>query len=143
MAKEKKSICGNHITTNSTKRRKIMKKLITVGLFALTLGSTGSAMASVHSDSVDADSTDVYRRTFRGDQETEVSVQGDGDTVLRLRVYDENGRPIGSDTCRYGTCDVTWEPRWTGRFRIEVENQGSVWNAYNLTINEHYADDEY
>jgi hypothetical protein len=61
-----------------------------------------------------------------------VVISGDGDTDLDLYVYDENGNLIGSDTDGSDDCVVRFNPRWTGVFRIEVRNLGSVYNQYQI-----------
>ena len=56
----------------------------------------------------------------------------DGDTDLDLYVYDENGILIASDTDSTETCVVRFWPKWTGAFRIEVRNLGTVYNRYEI-----------
>jgi hypothetical protein len=84
---------------------------------------------------VNAYSTDIFNDTFTGGRYAQVCISGDGDTDLDLYVFDENGNLIGSSTS-YGDDEcVSWTPRWTGRFRIEVRNLGRVWNQYRLWTN--------
>jgi hypothetical protein len=84
---------------------------------------------------VSAFSTDRFNPiVFRAGEEASVIVQGDGDTVLHLRVFDENGNPMDDDTCQYSRCVATWTPRWTGPFYITVENLGSVYNEYSMFV---------
>jgi hypothetical protein len=90
----------------------------------------GGPQSAVHQ--VDAYSTDVFVVHFYGDEPAAVSVVGDGDTDLDLYVYDENGYLIGSDTDPTDRCLVLFRPRWTGAFRIEVRNLGSVYNEYRI-----------
>ena len=86
-------------------------------------------------DSVRAYGTDVYRVTFRGDTEAAVTLTGDGDTDLDLHVYDENGNRVCRDIGPTDDAYCEWLPRWTGAFRIEVENLGGVDNVYRLATN--------
>jgi hypothetical protein len=76
-----------------------------------------------------------YTDTFEGGRLASVSIVGDGDTDLDLFVYDEHGtcvaRGIGLSDCE----SVSFVPRFTGRFRIEVRNLGSVWNEFTLRTN--------
>ncbi|MCB9923028.1 MAG: hypothetical protein H6822_12660 [Planctomycetaceae bacterium] len=90
----------------------------------------GGRQAGVHR--VDARATDVFRLAFYGGQTAAVVLDGDGDTDLDLYVYDENGNLIGSDTDGSDTCVVRFRPRWTGSFRIEVRNLGTVYNEYAI-----------
>ena len=84
---------------------------------------------------VNARARDIFRVTFRGGEPAIVAISGDGDTDLDLHVLDEAGNvicradgPGDDEVCR-------WTPRWTGQFRIEVHNLGSVWNRYRIMHN--------
>lgn len=84
---------------------------------------------------VKAHSTDVYEVVFRGGEATEIAISGDGDTCLELRVYDENGRLVASDT--FGGGDdrhVVVRPKWTGEFTVKVKNLGPVSNQYAIVM---------
>lgn len=83
----------------------------------------------------EAYSSVTYHVEFYGGELAEVLVIGDGDTDLDLYIYDENGNLVASDLDPSDVCLCQWEPRWTGVFRIEVHNLGSVWNAYSLETN--------
>jgi hypothetical protein len=72
----------------------------------------------------------TYRVTFRGGEIASVAISGDGDTDLDLYVYDQFGNLIGVDNDYTDDCIVTWIPRWTGPFIIEVVNRGPVYNEY-------------
>lgn len=103
------------------------------------LDSTGTKGAtygsSVTYERVLAGGTDVYRVTFDGGRMARVQLAGDGDTDLDLRVYDERGNLACSDLGWSDVASCAWRPRWTGVFRIEIENLGDVWNAYRLSVN--------
>jgi len=86
-------------------------------------------------DRVLAHSSDTYTMRFRAGEVARVAVIGDGDTDLDLYVYDEFGNLIGSDTDYTDQCIVTWAPRWTGVFTIQVVNRGNVYNVYRLQTN--------
>ena len=86
-------------------------------------------------DRVLAHSSDTYTMRFRAGEVARVAVIGDGDTDLDLYVYDEFGNLIGSDTDYTDACIVTWAPRWTGVFTIQVVNRGNVYNVYRLQTN--------
>ena len=88
-----------------------------------------------HYDRVNAQNTDVYNIRFRGGESALVIVTGDGDTDLDLFVYDENGNFITSDTDAGDDCVVSFNPRWTGNFKIKVKNYGRGYNNYVLITN--------
>ena len=87
------------------------------------------------SSSVLAYDTDVYQVEFRGGRLAEVFVSGDGDTDLDLRVYDEFGSRVCQDLSWDDQEYCSWSPRWTGPFRVEIENLGGVYNVYTLLTN--------
>ncbi len=84
---------------------------------------------------VSAGSTDQYNVEFRGGESAEIAVSGDGDTDLDLWVYDEFNNLVASDAGSTDTAYVSWTPRWTGTFRVEVQNRGAVYNQYVLITN--------
>lgn len=109
-----------------------------VAFFALTVdtalaGAINGPKGAVHV--VEARSTDSFNVTFRGGEAATVIVVGDGDTDLDLRVYDENGNLVASDTDSTDRCVARWVPRWSGTFRITVQNLGSVYNRYEIQTN--------
>jgi hypothetical protein len=101
---------------------------------ALASGPTDGG-PKTHQDTAQPGSTDVYNVVFAGGQLAEVGIAGDGDSDLDLFVYDENDhlvcRSAGSSDREY----CRWWPRWTGPFRIEVQNLGGVANLYRLATN--------
>ena len=114
--------------------------MITAALIAVTLFSIDAPAGRVPgpgsaTERVLAFDTDVYRITFRGGETARIVVAGDGDTDLDLYVYDEHGHLIASDTDLTDFCVVTFHPRWTGAFRVEIRNLGSVYNAYTIATN--------
>ncbi len=98
-----------------------------------TRGASGGAKYTV--TKVNAGSTDIYNVEFRGGELAEVAISGDGDTDLDIYVYDEYGNSIATDTSYGDTGHVSWYPRWTGGFRVEVRNNGMVYNQYVLITN--------
>jgi len=98
------------------------------GLFASPV--TGMNFSNMR---VGAFTTVPYRGIyFRGFERATVAVMGDGDTVLSLRVFDQNGILVGEDTCQYRWCVTSFIPRWTQPFYITVENMGGVYNEYAM-----------
>ena len=92
------------------------------------LPNPGSDVATVA-----AFGTVTYDEDFYGGERAAVAVVGDGSTMLRVTVYDENGNYITSDTGY--TCSVSWYPRWTGEFTIKVTNLGSYRNTFVMRSN--------
>jgi hypothetical protein len=114
-----------------------MNARILVAAFAACLASVPAFAGAVSgpnftSTQVLANSTDVFHVSFAGGQQATVAISGDGDTDLDLYVYDENGNLVASDLSTSDTAAVSWTPSWTGDFRIEVKNRGSVYNAYSI-----------
>ena len=97
--------------------------------------ATGEGQPRTHHDTVQAGTTDAYRVVFNGGQLAEASIAGDGSGDLDLLVYDENDhlvcRSTGSSDREY----CQWWPRWTGPFRIEIQNLGTAANLYRLAMN--------
>jgi hypothetical protein len=96
---------------------------------------TSEGQPRTHQDTVQPAGTDVYTVVFTGGQLAEAGVAGDGDSDLDLLVYDDNDhlvcRSAGSSDREY----CRWWPRWTGTFRIEVQNLGTAANLYRLATN--------
>lgn len=100
------------------------------------MGSAGAGgQPKTHQDTVLPGGTDVYSVVYNGGQLAEAGIAGDGETDLDLFVYDENDhlvcRSAGSSDREY----CRWWPRWTGPFRIEIQNLGAVANLYRIATN--------
>ena len=123
------------------KTTETLKQLAAAGVIAAALGTAPAVPAGTlgghesHEDRVLASDTDTYSLWFTGDELAGVVVIGDGDTDLDLRVYDESGNLVASDTDWTDFCVVFWTPGRSGTFRIEIENLGDVYNAYILAVN--------
>lgn len=92
----------------------------------------------VHYDRILARGTDWFGRqdlVFVGGEPARIGVRGDGDTDLDCWVYDENDRLIDSDTRYVDECILSWQPRWTGPFKLRIQNLGGVYNNYVLVTN--------
>jgi hypothetical protein len=101
-----------------------------------TIGSEGAgAQPKTHQDTVQAGATDAYTVVFNGGQLAEAGIAGDGASDLDLLVYDENDHLVcrGDSSSDREYC--RWWPRWTGPFRIEVQNLGTARNLYRLATN--------
>ena len=101
-----------------------MKRIALAGLLVLSTltvamaGPVGGRKMSV--DTVLPRDTDVYRVRCEAGKPTVAIAVAQGD--IDMKVYDENGKLIDSDTDLDGTPICTWTPRWTGNFRIEIIN---------------------
>lgn len=98
---------------------------------AVVASPLGGTQTGVHR--VDAYSEDVFNVTFRAGEYASVSVIGDHDTDLDLYVYDEFGRMVASDDDGTDVCLTRFYVPRGGRYRIEVDNRGDVWNRYVIT----------
>ena len=99
----------------------------------VTRGRVGGAISQ--EEVVKANTTDIYNIKFYASETAEVLVIGDGDTDLDLYVYDSNGNLICKDDDYTDDCYCRWTPKWTGTFRIEIKNRGSVYNKYLIATN--------
>ena len=85
---------------------------------------------------VRAKCTDVYTFTRPAGVPTRVRLYGNGSGWLELRVFDETGNLVASDTL--GLTDdrgLTITPKSTGKLTVKVRNAGSVDNEYVLILN--------
>jgi hypothetical protein len=88
-----------------------------------------------HQDTIQPGATDVYTVVFNGGQLAEAGIAGDGDSDLDLFVYDENDHLVCRSTASTDREYCRWWPRWTGPFRIEIQNLGAVADLYRLATN--------
>lgn len=100
------------------------------------MGTTaGAGQPKTHQDTVQPAATDVYSVVFSGGELAEAGIAGDGSGDLDLLVYDENDhlvcRSTGSSDREY----CRWWPRWTGPFRIEIQNLSIAANLYRVATN--------
>ncbi len=84
---------------------------------------------------MDGFDTDTYVVPFAAGEPAVVVLKGDGDTILDLKVYDENGHLIAADVDEGAGALVKWTPRWSGKYIIKVVNHGPVYNHYRLATN--------
>jgi hypothetical protein len=61
-----------------------------------------------------------YPRTFVGGERARIRVDTDGD-VIGLYIFNNNGRLVVFDRVS-SSCNVSWEPAWTGTYWIYVVN---------------------
>jgi hypothetical protein len=97
--------------------------------------AAGAGQPKTHQDTVQPLATDAYSVVFSGGELAEAGIAGDGSSDLDLLVYDENDhlvcRSAGSSDREY----CRWWPRWTGPFRLEIQNLGAVANLYRVATN--------
>ena len=67
---------------------------------------------------------------FNGGQLAEVGIAGDGGSDLDLLVFDENDHLVCRSASSTDREYCRWWPRWTGPFRIEIQNLGAAANLY-------------
>jgi hypothetical protein len=63
-----------------------------------------------------------------------IGVQGDGDTVLVIRVYDEDGDLIASGTNYGGLSTLRLNAGFGGKVRVEVTNTGRLYNRFGIAV---------
>jgi hypothetical protein len=94
-----------------------------------------AAHAGHRTTSVDAFSTKSYTYSAWSGERFDVSISGDGDTDLDLRVRD----PHGDIVCRgLGPTDdesCTVYARSAGDYKVEIVNLGSVYNVVDVWAN--------
>src|SRR5438045_3154134 len=84
---------------------------------------------------VDAYRSNLHTVVYRGGEEAVFAVVGDGDTTLNVIVRDEFGNIVRRTSGPGDVVRVSWVPRWTGVFTIEVINEGGVYNQYGYSTN--------
>ena len=97
--------------------------------------ATGEGQPRTHHDTVPGGATDVYSIVFSSGQLAEIGIAGDGSGDLDLFVYDENDHLVCRSTGISDREYCQWWPRWTGPFRIEIQNLGAAANLYRLATN--------
>jgi hypothetical protein len=96
---------------------------------------SGAAQLKTHQDTVQAGATDAYTVVYNGGQLAEAGIAGDGASDLDLLVYDENDHLVCRSASSSDREYCQWWPRWTGPFRIEVQNLGTTPNLYRVATN--------
>jgi hypothetical protein len=95
----------------------------------------GAAQLKTHQDTVQAGATDAYTVVYNGGQLAEAGIAGDGTSDLDLLVYDENDHLVCRSASSSDREYCQWWPRWTGPFRIEIQNLGTTPNLYRVATN--------
>lgn len=110
-----------------------------VALFAALL--TGAT--AVHAENmITADSGTLNPNTYErysniyvaGGEHAAAVVQGDGNSQLRVSVFDSNNNLVEATTCQAQACVVSWEARWNADFYVTVENIGGTAINYGFAM---------
>jgi len=113
-----------------------MKSIVSVTCIAVALGLASFASANpvggviTGVSRVAARGVNVHKVLYRGGEQADFAIAGDGDTTLNVVVRDANGRVIVRTTGPGDRARVTWRPAQTGYFYISVVNEGNVYNQY-------------
>ena len=107
---------------------------VAMALAAVSSAHAGRFPAPGEATAVIAPLSDIsYTDRYFGDELSVVHVNGDGDTVLKVEVFDDLGNLIDSDVGF--SCTVSWTPIFTGKFTVVVTNLGFERNLYHLRTN--------
>lgn len=77
----------------------------------------------------------MYTLTCRAGYVCEVGVVGGTHTDIDAYIYDANGNLIDSDADGSSSCYLSWVPRWTGSFVLQIVNRGRTPNTVNIITN--------
>ena len=113
-----------------------MKSIATVICLTVAMGFASFAAANpLHGEIrgvtlVAAHSVNVHKVLYRGGEQADFAIRGDGDTTLNLVVRNAFGNIVVSTSGPGDIARVTWRPNHTGYFYISVVNSGGVFNRY-------------
>jgi len=112
------------------------RALAIASVFVALLGTAAvKANATTDSDYLSGYHTMTYSNIYvYGGQTAGVGIRGEGNTNLRLTVYDNNNHLINSTVCRYSDCILTWTAAWNGYFHVTVENLSAYGTNYNFAL---------
>ena len=115
-------------------------KIRAIALTAVLASLIGPSVAHAENMVTDHDHLNGYARmtyhhiSLNEGQEAEVAVQGAGNTVLRVSVYDYKNNLIGNTTCRVDTCSVRWVANRDAAFFVTVKNLGAYSTSYGFAL---------
>jgi hypothetical protein len=89
------------------------------------VGGSVSGVSRVASKNVN-----VHLIAYKGGEQADFSITGDGDTTLNIIVKDRFGNEIARTRGPGDRCRATWTPTQTGTYFIYVVNEGNVYNEY-------------
>lgn len=114
-----------------------MKTIAALTVFAALLGIAGPVAADPvggpisGTSRVQANAVNVHTVMYRGGEQADFRVTGDGDTTLNLVVRDGLGNVVVRTSGPGDRAHVTWRPSATANYYISVINSGSVYNQYS------------
>jgi hypothetical protein len=106
--------------------------LVAVSGMAFAGSTTG---AGVYNKICPAYGKTVIHERYFGGETARLALVGDGDTDLDIYVYDAFGNLVASGTGLNDREVVSFFPRVTGNYRIEIINRGGVYNRFALATN--------
>ena len=108
-------------------------KTVAFGMAAILTMASIAYAGVTRFGTVEAFDTDIW--TFWATSgASRIVVDGDGDTDLDCFVYDRFGTLLGSDTDATDYCIVNIYQRSSGNIRVRIENLGSVYNEYRISL---------
>lgn len=96
--------------------------------------TTSFSLPSGILDRVEARTNESHTLRLEAGRSFRIVVDGDGDTDLDAFLYDENDNLLDQDIDLTDFCILEVRPRWTGNFRLEIRNLGTVYNQYVLEV---------
>lgn len=117
-----------------------MKKFVVCNVVAIALMAAMSLAQNVSADPVggpvsgvsrvSARNVNVHMINYRGGEQADFTIVGDGDTTLNVVVKDQNGNVVFRTTGGGDRFNVSWQVPRTGVYSIFVINEGAVYNQY-------------
>jgi hypothetical protein len=113
-----------------------MKSIASLACVAVLLGFASFAVADPvggpisGTTRVEARGVNVHKVLYRGGEQADFAIAGDGDTALNIVVHDANGNVVLRTRGPGDVARATWRPNQTGYFYISVINEGGVYNRY-------------
>jgi len=72
---------------------------------------------------------------FQGREYAQVWLAGDGNSLLNLQVFDENGNHLCTARRAGDRQSCGWTPVWTGSFRVRIVNVGGTPSNFRMSTN--------
>jgi hypothetical protein len=84
---------------------------------------------------IPANSTWRFTVDARGGSLLRIHAAGDGDTDVDMVIRDQNGNEVCADRDYDAIPQCAFTPSWTGRFTVQLINNGSVWTRTSVISN--------
>ena len=117
-----------------------MKKFVVCSVVAVALMGLLGLAQTVSADPTGGPISGVSRAparaanlhviTYRGGEQADFAIVGDGDTTLNVVVKDQNGNVVFRTVGGGDRFNVSWQVPRTGVYSIYVINEGNVYNQY-------------